>query len=155
MIPPYFVLIDEIPLTAGGKINWKALPEPQSAGPGSRSPGVEPETHLEQVIAQTWQEVLKKDIEDIDDNFFDLGGNSLDFIMVSNKLKEKLDREIPVVTLFTYPTIRSLERYLNREPGTEAVPAAHREPHQTHRSGLVAEGKNLMKQTLEKIDAGE
>jgi acyl carrier protein len=154
MIPSYFVLIDEIPLTSNGKINRKSLPDPKSAAPGSKTTYVKPETYLGQVIAETWQEVLKKNIIDIDDNFFDLGGNSLDFIMMGNQLKEKLNRQIPAVTLFTYPTIRSLERYLNPEEGTEAVPVTDSQSGPTHHPGLIEEGKNLMKQTLKKFDPG-
>jgi surfactin family lipopeptide synthetase A/fengycin family lipopeptide synthetase D len=71
-----------------------------------------PETDMQRTIAAIWQEVLGREKIGIRDNFFDLGGDSLDFVKVANKLREKLDKEIPVATLFTYATISSLERYL-------------------------------------------
>lgn len=81
------------------------------------------------------------------DNFFDLGGNSLDVITVSHKLKETLKKEIAVVTLFTYPTIGSLENYLNKQEGIENV-----EDGESGYSELIDEGKGLMQQRLRKLD---
>ncbi|MCX6578639.1 MAG: amino acid adenylation domain-containing protein [Candidatus Aminicenantes bacterium] len=113
MVPACFVEIDKIPLKANGKIDRDMLPGPMEldfhTGDAYRAPG----TDIQRTIAAIWEEVLGREKIGIRDNFFDMGGNSLDFVRVSNKLKEKLGRDIPVVTLFTYPTISSLEHYLS------------------------------------------
>jgi acyl carrier protein len=76
---------------------------------------------MEKLIAETWKEVLKTEMVGVEDNFFDLGGNSLDIVMVGGKLKEKLDKEIPAVTLFTYSTISALAQYLGAGEVEETV----------------------------------
>lgn len=73
-------------------------------------------------MAQLWMEVLGTQKVGMDDNFFDLGGNSLNIIQLNNLLKEHMDITVPVVTLFEYPTIRSLMDYLVRkEDGDQQV----------------------------------
>jgi hypothetical protein len=76
---------------------------------------VEPKTGLEKEIAAIWQAVLKLDKVGTRDNFFDVGGNSLNVIQVSGKLKELLKQDVPVVTIFTYPTIHTLAENLDRD----------------------------------------
>jgi acyl carrier protein len=147
MIPAYFIPMEKIPLTANGKVDSRMLPRPREADIRLGTTYAAPQTALQRMIAGTWKDVLGRDKVGTRDNFFDLGGNSLDFITVSNKLKEILKKEIPVVTLFTYPTIASLENYLNRVDGAAAV-----ESSEPQRSELTNEGKNLMRQTLKKLD---
>jgi amino acid adenylation domain-containing protein/non-ribosomal peptide synthase protein (TIGR01720 family) len=144
MIPACFVAIEQIPLNPSGKVDRNQLPRALEAD--FHSPGTyeAPVSSIQKIIAETWQEVLGREKVGIRDNFFDLGGNSLDFIKISNKLKEKLGLDIPVVTLFTYPTICSLELYLTREQGVEED-----DP------GLIDEGKDLMRLTLKKLDSGD
>ncbi|MDQ1350647.1 MAG: hypothetical protein QG657_949, partial [Acidobacteriota bacterium] len=113
MVPPFFVEIDKIPLKANGKIDRDKLPGPMESDFHGSDAYQAPETDIQRTIAAIWEEVLGLEKIGIRDNFFDLGGNSLDFVRVSNKLKEKLGQDIPVVTLFTYPTISSLEHYLS------------------------------------------
>ena len=68
----------------------------------------------------------------------------LNALEMALQIKEKLGEEIPVVTLYTYPTIRSLELYLTREQSD-----------QEDDPGLIAEGKDLMRMTLNKLDNGD
>jgi acyl carrier protein len=135
--------MEEIPLNINGKVDRKMLPHPLESDFHSGDTYEAPQTNMQQIIAETWKEVLGRQKVGIQDNFFDLGGNSLDFITISNKLKEKLEREIPVVTLFTYPTIRSLELFL---VGAEEQGEGEED------SGLIDEGKDLMHLTLNKLD---
>ncbi|NIM12056.1 MAG: amino acid adenylation domain-containing protein [Candidatus Aminicenantes bacterium] len=154
MIPAYFVEMDKIPLTANGKVDGKMLSQSWETHIHLDSAYVAPETGMQRIIAETWKEVLNRDKVGIRDNFFDLGGNSLDSIVVINKLQEKLKREIPVVTLFTYPTISSLEGYLQRGEGKgDEVPGENAS--ESERFQLIDEGKNLMQQTLIKLDEGD
>jgi acyl-coenzyme A synthetase/AMP-(fatty) acid ligase/acyl carrier protein len=147
MIPAYFVQMEKIPLTANGKVDRGMLPRPREADIRLDSTYAAPKTGLQRIIAETWKEVLGRDKVGTRDNFFDLGGNSLDVITVSHKLKETLKKEIAVVTLFTYPTIGSLENYLSQDEGIENI-----ENNESECSGLIDEGKNLMRQTLKKVD---
>ena len=115
MVPAYFLPIDRIPLTANGKIDVPALPGPQIE-PGDTSEEVfaAPANEIEEKIQGIWSRVLgrSKTRTGIHDNFFDLGGNSLSIIHVSQQLKTEFKKDIPVVMLFRYPTVHTLAGYL-------------------------------------------
>jgi iturin family lipopeptide synthetase A len=118
MVPSYFVKVDKIPLTPNGKVDRLAL-----ASMGKKavlSTGVEfvaPRNEIENKIADTWKELLNLEEVGIDENFFDLGGTSLDIIRLSLKFKEAFnvnDHEV-VLRMFRYPTIRALSEYWGRK----------------------------------------
>jgi acyl carrier protein len=108
-----FMFLESLPLTPSGKVNRRALPEVEVKRPELETAYVGPRTELEQVIASIWQQLLGIDKVGMADNFFDLGGNSVQIVQVHTKLKEQLKKEIPVTTLFQYPTIASLGKYLS------------------------------------------
>lgn len=111
MIPSYYLQVDDIPLTTHGKVDVKALPE---IGPGNIKLDVvfaPPTSEIEKTIAAIWKDVLRLEKVGIDDNFFDLGGNSLDIIKVNSRLKQVSEKGLSVVSMFKYPTIRSLAAY--------------------------------------------
>lgn len=114
MIPTAFVLLDKMPLTPNGKVDRKALPPPETSRATRSTNYVEPQTELDKKIAQIWQEELKIDKVGLNDNFFDLGGHSLLMVQVAGRLEALLNRELPVIELFKYPTISSLAAYLNQ-----------------------------------------
>ncbi len=70
-------------------------------------------TKIEQTIVSIWQELLRHQEVGLNDNFFDLGGHSLQLIRMQSQLKEKLQQDIPVMEIFKYPTISLLARYFN------------------------------------------
>ncbi len=119
MIPAHFVTMGRIPLTPHGKVDVKALPEPMRARPQMETQYEAPESRLENTIAAIWADVLGLETGDVgmEDNFFDLGGNSLDIVKVSNRVKEQLSVEVPVISLFEYPTVRSLAQHIHGESG--------------------------------------
>jgi amino acid adenylation domain-containing protein len=131
MIPSHFVFLEKIPLTRSGKLDRRALPSLEAARTGSEY--VAPATDLEKTIADILKEVLNRRQVGIHDNFFEIGGHSLNLVQVSSRLKEVLDRDVPIVTMFQYPTVSTLSGHLSGgrrpspafEPGKEA--AAHRE----------------------------
>jgi amino acid adenylation domain-containing protein len=148
MIPSYFIRMDKIPLTPSGKVDRRALPPPQGSHSRSEASYAAPGSGLEKTITAIWQEVLRLERVGVEDNFFDIGGNSLDIIQVSGKLKEALSRDIPVVTIFTYPTIARLAQNLEQEPGAEGaavVPAADNQRYQEREKG-----KERLKQRVRK-----
>ncbi len=111
MIPAYFMPLDHIPLTPNGKIDRKALPAPEA--PGGREV-VPPKNELERIMTESWKEVLGLEQIGTHHNFFDLGGNSLDMVKITNLLKKQHNIEVPIVSLFRYPTVDSLVRYLEK-----------------------------------------
>ncbi|MCP5105271.1 MAG: amino acid adenylation domain-containing protein, partial [bacterium] len=149
MIPAHFVPLDRIPLTPNGKIDKKALASLDTV-PGMLGTGVEyaaPENDVEEIIAAAWKEVLNVAKVGVNDNFFDLGGNSMYLLKVGSKLRETFKKEIPVVELFQYPTIRSLTRYLNPRSG---VTAADNPGESSRQLETLDEGKNRMKRFVKR-----
>lgn len=114
MIPMYFVPLEHIPLTSHGKLDIKALPDPL-ANSRAKQEFVAPSNEIEETIAGMWKEILKMDRVSINDNFFEIGGNSLSIVKLRNRLKEELRMDIPDVKLLEYPTIHSFHNYLSRD----------------------------------------
>jgi amino acid adenylation domain-containing protein len=113
MMPSHLIELEKIPLTANGKVDTKALPD-ISITPVEEY--VAPRNEDEEKLVGAWAEALEIEKEKIgiNDNFFDLGGNSLKIIRLSRELEKVLDKEIPVLILFRYSTVRALSEYLNR-----------------------------------------
>ncbi|MGV2806802.1 hypothetical protein GNF85_25055, partial [Clostridium perfringens] len=103
MIPSHIVQLDQIPLTPNGKLDRKALPAFVEA-PREIQEAAMPRTELENLIADAWKAVLELERIGIHDKYFEVGGNSINLIQLQSKLQRQLKREIPIVTLFQYPT---------------------------------------------------
>ncbi|SDX35822.1 fengycin family lipopeptide synthetase D [Marininema mesophilum] len=144
MIPAHFVRLDQLPLTSSDKVDIKQLQEKTDDQYMSQGTNyTEPVTPLEKAIASIWQQILGVKQVGLHDHFFDLGGNSLTVIQVSNRLREELNIEMPVVALFRYTTIYSLAKQLqgdSREGTREAA----------DRSQVMKESKNRLKQRMKK-----
>jgi aryl carrier-like protein len=108
MVPGTFMTLDALPLTSNGKLNRGALPAPEGARPDLEVSFVAPQTETEQAIAEVWQEVLGVEKAGVNDNFFDLGGNSLLLVRVQSRLRDVLKREVSLIDLFRHPTISAL-----------------------------------------------
>ncbi|MCK5058179.1 MAG: amino acid adenylation domain-containing protein, partial [Candidatus Aminicenantes bacterium] len=108
MVPSYFVLLDKIPLTANGKVNRKALPEPEVV---SEAVYAAPRDEIEERLAGIWQQVLQtQSAPGLDDNFFDLGGHSLKGTVLISKIHKEFNVRLSLAEIFNYPTIRKLSR---------------------------------------------
>ncbi len=138
MVPSAFVLLPELPHTPTGKLDRAALPAPPlSERPATGQPYVAPKTPLEEFLANLWRDVLRVEQIGVRDNFFALGGNSIQAAVVINRLQKQLDRQIYTVALFDSPTIADLVRYLGEvcpEPigrlfGVDSLPAANGRRH--------------------------
>jgi amino acid adenylation domain-containing protein len=121
MIPAAFVFLQELPLTSGGKVDRRALPAPEGARANAQTTFVAPRSDLERTIASIWRDVLNLEQVGANDSFFDLGGHSLLALEAHAKLQDTLGREIPVVELFHYPTIRTLAAYLGGDDEPEPI----------------------------------
>jgi amino acid adenylation domain-containing protein len=115
MIPSIFVRLTEIPLTLNGKIDRKNLPRTEQKRSDLSQNYIQPKSETEQLLSGLWNEVLKIDRVGINDNFFDLGGNSLLCVQLVERIKSKTDINIPIVKLFQYPTISALAEYINNK----------------------------------------
>ncbi len=88
LVPAYLIPLDEMPLSANGKVDLAALPDAQESRPDLTSVFVAPQTDVEKTLARLWQQVLKVDRIGIYDNFFDLGGDSIMAIQIAARLAE-------------------------------------------------------------------
>jgi amino acid adenylation domain-containing protein len=115
MVPSHFITMAQLPQTANGKINRRALPDPDPAA--SRALYTAPRNDTETLLASLWQEVLKREQVGVDDNFFALGGHSLLATQLVSKVRSRLQREIPLRALFEAPTVALLaQRLAQQEP---------------------------------------
>jgi acyl carrier protein len=121
MMPAAIVELTEMPLTSNGKVNRRALPQPEYKRFDLDGDFVSPRNKIEETICALWREVLKIDQISIYDNFFDLGGHSLLLTQVYAKLRDLFARELTMLDMFKYASISSLAEYLS-EDGIEELP---------------------------------
>ncbi|WP_406694053.1 amino acid adenylation domain-containing protein [Singulisphaera sp. Ch08] len=126
MIPSAFVLLDALPLTPNGKVDRNALPDPNTQLIVAGEPYEAPRTKAENLVAQTWAQILKRDHIGIHDNFFELGGHSLLATQVASRLRDAFNIDIPLRTLFEATTVAALAQRLETlqqaSQGTSAPP---------------------------------
>ena len=111
-VPASITLLAALPLTTAGKIDRSALPPPGRARYASGFSGDLPGDDLERLILGIWCEVLGASDVGLSDNFFEIGGNSMAIIDVQARLIQTLDRQVRVVDLFRFPTIRRQAEFL-------------------------------------------
>jgi amino acid adenylation domain-containing protein len=112
MVPQWIVKLDQLPLTANGKVDRKALPAPERADE-TVAGYVAPRTPEEELLAGIWAEVLEVERVSVHDNFFERGGHSLLATQVMARLREVFQVDIPLRSLFENPTIAGLSANLN------------------------------------------
>jgi len=113
MIPSVFVVRDYLPLTPTGKVDRKALPDPDNGRPELDTAYVAPSTAVEKALAEIWSEVLSVDRVGVHDSFFDLGGHSLAATRVISQVIKKFKLELPLQALFQAPTIAEVAAIIN------------------------------------------
>jgi acyl carrier protein len=113
MMPSVFQFIPEIPLTQSGKIDRNSLPDLTTLKRDVTNTYAQPTTSFEQRLSEIWSDVLQVDSIGVEDNFFDLGGNSVLSAQLIAKINNQLNFNIPLVKLFQYPTIRDFAAFLN------------------------------------------
>jgi amino acid adenylation domain-containing protein len=119
MIPSYFVKIDKIPLTSNGKIDRKALPNPEL---NSGESYTAPQNDIEKKLVEVWAEILGRDSVQvsqlqtsigIDDHFFQVGGHSLKATALATRIKKEWNVYMPLVEIFKNSTIRGQANYIS------------------------------------------
>ncbi|MGD2146471.1 MAG: amino acid adenylation domain-containing protein [Anaerolineae bacterium] len=113
MVPSHFVELDRIPLTPNGKVDRRALPAPEPKRPDLGVGYVAPRSSVEERLAQIWKDVLGLERVGVNDNFFELGGHSLLATRVMSRVRETMNAELPLRTLFATPTIAGLARSMD------------------------------------------
>ncbi len=121
MIPKYFVQIPHIPLTTNGKVNKKALPKPEI---DIKRDFISPRNEEEHILVKAWSEVLKIDVKKIsmDSSFFELGGDSIMAIKLTNQIQEMLGVKLSLPDFFRNPSIAGLtSSVVSEEPDGQVL----------------------------------
>ena len=125
MVPSAYVWLDALPLTANGKLDRRALPEPERAAVGTREYAA-PQGETETTLARVWCELLEIGQIGRHDNFFELGGHSLLAVRLSSQLRQQ-GITLPVQAIFNHPILAELAERIDRRtaeaPMRKAVPA--------------------------------
>jgi amino acid adenylation domain-containing protein len=108
MIPSAFTLLEAFPLSPNGKIDRRALPTPEEINSNCSETFVAPRTPIEEILANIWAEVLGIKQVGISDNFFELGGHSIVATQIVSRIRETLQVELMLRSLFESPTIAGL-----------------------------------------------
>jgi len=116
MVPAAFVPLPALPLTGNGKIDRAALPAPELR----RAAALPPRTPVEMVIAEVWAEILDAGGFGVHDDFFSLGGHSLNASRLVSRLRQVFGVEVPLGALFRHPTVAGLAAALLDDPARKA-----------------------------------
>lgn len=139
MVPRFFVMLDDMPVTANGKINRAALPAPDRLARGPDCPFIAPRDVVEEVVADIFGEVLKLRGMSVADNFFELGGHSLLATQVVSRVRSTFQMDLPLRSFFLSPSIAGVAEAIKDR---EASPG-------------MAERIAKMKKSIDRLSGGE
>ncbi|NNH69215.1 amino acid adenylation domain-containing protein [Nocardia uniformis] len=125
MVPAAVVVLETVPVTPSGKLDRKALPAPDFT---AVAPSRAPESEMEQQVAQVFGMVLGTPVQGADDNFFDVGGNSLLATRLTAALHTEFGVELPVRAIFEAPTVAGVAARLAEAPRTQRAALAVHTP---------------------------
>ncbi|MDP9930703.1 non-ribosomal peptide synthetase [Variovorax paradoxus] len=118
MVPAALMVLDAVPLNSNGKVDRKALPDPELAGGSAYVP---PMGEVESALAAIWAEVLEVERVGRNDNFFELGGHSLSLLAVQTKVQKQLAIQLQLKRYFENPTLAAMAGVVQEEVGTAAA----------------------------------
>ncbi|MEM9216705.1 MAG: amino acid adenylation domain-containing protein [Cyanobacteria bacterium P01_F01_bin.150] len=108
MVPSAFVILDQLPLSPSGKVDRQQLPAPDRSRPALDVDLVAPRTPAEEQLADIWLEVLELDEVGVLDNFFMLGGDSIQATQLVSRVRDVFHQDVSLHRLFEFPTIAQL-----------------------------------------------
>jgi len=106
------VYLNEFEYLSSGKVNRKNLPKPLKIK--TKKKYITPSNEFEELVAEVWQEVLQLEKISITDNFIRLGGNSLNAISITSRIKKALELEVSITDIFNYPTIKAYSKNIEK-----------------------------------------
>jgi acyl carrier protein len=112
MLPSAFVVLDSLPLTAGGKIDRSLLPHPKKTRHQSNATFTAASTAIEKALARLWSEIIEVDEIGIHDDFVELGGDSLLAARIVSEVNNIFPLQQPLKTLFDTPTVAKLVHFV-------------------------------------------
>jgi amino acid adenylation domain-containing protein len=126
MVPTHFIMMNEFPLTPNGKIDMRKLPAPEAMAPTARS-YVAPRNDHERALAEVWQEVLRLGQISIEDDFFELGADSLSATRAFARINRRFGINLPLRAIFENPTVAGMAGLVqNAKVGSESRPSITR-----------------------------
>ncbi|MEM9599205.1 MAG: amino acid adenylation domain-containing protein, partial [Acidobacteriota bacterium] len=108
MVPAAFAVLDALPTTPSGKVDRRALPDPEGTRLGTGVAFVAPRTPIEEILAELWADLLGVDAVGVHEDFFQLGGHSLLVGRLTSRLRKGMGVELPLVAVFENPTVAEL-----------------------------------------------
>jgi amino acid adenylation domain-containing protein len=148
MVPSVFVFMSQLPMTAGGKVDRAALPEPDGKRPVLDAAYVEPRTPVEEMLAAIWAKMLRVSPVGVNDNFFDLGGHSLLAVAVISRVHTECGAALTPQEFFEAPTIANLslviaQRMAEMESSEDVARVLERLEHPNNGSGPNPPDRNV------------
>lgn len=114
MVPAHIVFVESFPFTPNGKVDRKALPEPQAAQT-ELAESVAPRNDLESRMAKLWAQALGRDAVGIRENFFDLGGHSLLALRLTSRIEKEFGKKLTLTALIQAPTVEEMTRLVQEQ----------------------------------------
>lgn len=160
MMPSAIVQLEDLPRTPSGKIDRRSLPAPDTKRPELGIPYVAAETEIQKILCQLWSGLLSIDPIGINDNFFDLGGNSLLALQSVALLKMEHAIDLSVIKLYQYPTIAALAASLEGKENNKSLKkdmearakARHQKGAQSVQDAIAVIGMSLRFPGAETVD---
>ncbi len=118
MVPSTFVPLEALPLTPNHKLDFRALPVPETALSKSEATAIT-KTATEEIVAGIWARLLGLEEVGVDENFFELGGHSLLATQLIARISETFQRDVPLRTLFEAPTVAGLARHIEQQSSSD------------------------------------
>ncbi|MFS4467928.1 amino acid adenylation domain-containing protein [Maribacter sp. 2210JD10-5] len=112
MIPSFYVYLDKFPLSSSGKIDRKRMPLYDISEISFDGITTPPTNEIEEIVFSVWKEVLQTDAIGIHTNFIQIGGNSLNAMVITSRLREAFELDLSIANIFTYPTIMEYAKYV-------------------------------------------
>jgi amino acid adenylation domain-containing protein len=140
MVPEYITVLSEFPITIHGKVDKKQLPDPLKSEELLMRLIVKPKGEIENKLTSIWNEILDIDEVSTNDNFFEIGGDSLSIIRLSMLANEAFGLEETVITYFQYPTIKLFAEYVKNNTVNNTISNEQLEEF----TGIMEDTLNLM-----------
>jgi natural product biosynthesis luciferase-like monooxygenase protein len=113
MVPSHFMTLAAFPLTPNRKVDRKALPAPAFGKAKGETTHAAPQSPTERTLLEIWQKVLHLSEVGMEDNFFDLGGNSLIAVALIGEIRSVFEADLPLIDLFRSPTVENLAKRID------------------------------------------